>query len=161
MLAVDILILVVIVAAALIGYHRGIIAQIGKIAGMVSGVILTRLLGPKAVELTGAETPFAVAASYAIVFVIAYAAAWGITRAVRGTVRSMHLGLADRLGGAALNVAVWGFSLSLGLNVALLIDHDAVPTDATDKPWREAAVNFAPAVLGYLSDMHHDQQNQQ
>jgi membrane protein required for colicin V production len=156
--AVDILILLVLGAGAFMGYVRGLISQAGHIAGVVAGMVLCRVLGPMVAGWFNADEPsaFTSAASYAIVFFASYVAAWASIRAVREAIRAVHLGIADRIGGAIFKAALWGLALSFVLNLStLVLGPEAIAHDDS-KPWRGAVMDFAPSVMGFLSEIHAD-----
>jgi len=156
MAAFDILILAIIAVGGAIGFSRGLLAQVGQIAAVVVGVILCRLFGQTVSEFFAGGSDVSAynyVSGYAIVFLLGYGITWLVARMLRQTVRAVKLGILDRIGGAAFKVAQWGLILSLALNVVLLITGDEKGLRQPDKPWRAAAVDFAPAVLGYLSDV--------
>lgn len=155
MSAIDILILVVVGVAAIMGFTRGVIGQIGQIAGLIGGIIASRMFGARlAVFFAGGETPSAFdnVAGYVIVFLLAYFAVWLVARFVRGTVHAVHLGILDRVAGAVFKGALWLLMLSMVLNFYIIVSGDDAGLHDPKAPWRSATVKFAPAVLGYLGD---------
>lgn len=156
MAAIDILILVVVGVAAVMGFSRGIIGQIGQIAGVIGGIIAARLFGARvAAFFAGADAPSAIdnVAGYVIVFLVAYFAVWLVAKFVRGTVRAVHLGIIDRLAGAVFKGALWLLMLSIALNLYIIVSGPDSTFDDPKAPWRAATVKFAPAVLGYLAEV--------
>jgi len=156
MAAIDILILVVAGVAAAMGFARGIISQIGQIAGVIGGIIAARLFGePLAAFFAGSEPPSAIdsVAGYVVVFLAAYFIVWLVARMLRGTVRVVHLGIIDRLAGAVFKAALWLLMLSMVLNFYIIVSGDDDSFHAPESPWRGAVVKFAPATLGYLADV--------
>lgn len=163
MSAIDILILVVVGIAAVMGFTRGIIGQIGQIAGVIGGIIASRLFGSRlAAFFAGQDAPSAFdnVAGYVIVFLLAYFAIWLVARFLRGTVHAVHLGIVDRLAGAVFKGALWLLMLSMVLNFYIIVSGDDANLHDPKAPWREATVKFAPAVLGYLGNVankeYHD-----
>ncbi len=154
MIALDILLLAVVGTAVVIGYSRGILSQIGSIAAIVAGVVIARLLGSTVASWVGdGQSALDSVAGYGIAFVAAYAGVWYMSRMLRSAVRTAHLGVFDRVAGAAFKVFKWGLALSLVLNVYLLVSDNDERLHDPGAPWRKAAIDFAPAVLGYISDM--------
>lgn len=156
MTAIDILILVIIAVGGVMGFSKGLMSQLGQIAAVVAGIIAARFFGDALSGLfAGNEAPSAMDAvcGYGIAFLLAYGLAWLVARMVRGVIHTVHLGILDRIGGAAFKIAQWGLVLSLAINFYLLISGDDERLHDPGSPWRQAAVDFAPAVLGYLSDI--------
>ncbi|MDO4320682.1 MAG: CvpA family protein [Bacteroidales bacterium] len=156
MVALDILILAIVAVGGAIGFSRGLLSQVGQIAAVIIGIILCRLFGQTLSDFfAGSDdaSAYDYVAGYAIVFLIGYGITWLVARMLRQTVRAVRLGILDRIGGAAFKVAQWGLLLSLALNIVLLITGDEKGLRHPEKPWRAAAIDFAPAVLGYLGDI--------
>lgn len=139
MSAIDILILVVLAAAAFFGYTKGAVRQIGSVAGVVVGYIAAKALGARAgiallmpqadaeAEAT-ADAATAAAASTmtqpvaeilgsVIVFTAAFIAVYIIARVLRGAVSMAGLGPLDSLAGAVLSAAKWFLAVSIVLNL--------------------------------------------
>ncbi len=159
MSAIDILIIIIIAIGGFLGFSKGILAQLGQIAGLILGIIAARLFGPQVCEMFGEPTVTTVVASYAIVFLLGYGLTWLVVKMVRTAVRTVHLGILDRLAGAAFKIAEWVILLSLVLNVAMLVTHDDAELRRPDKPWREAVLDAAPKLLGYMYEIHDTQKN--
>lgn len=156
MSAIDILILAVVVTGGVIGFTRGIVSQVGSIAAVVAGIVAARVAGDAISGVVGGDDSPALdaVAGYGIAFLGGYVLAWVVARVLRKTVHGLHLGIVDRLGGAIFKVLQWGLVLSLALNIYIVADPGARAQIVRDgNPLRSAAVSFAPAVLGYLSDM--------
>ncbi len=155
-MAIDILILVIVVVGGVIGFNKGIVSQVGQIAAIIAGVISARIFGQGLAELiSGADVPGAVdtVSGYGVAFLAAYCLAWLVVRMIRTVFHTVHLGIVDRLAGAAFKIAQWSLLLSLAINFVLLVSGDDERLHNQGAPWREAMVKFAPATLGYLSDI--------
>lgn len=156
MIAIDVIILVLLVVGGSIGFARGIVSQIGQIVAVVAGIICARMFGGEvAAWFGGADGPTTLESvcGYGLAFVGAYFLVWLVARMLRGAFHAVKLGIIDRLAGALFKIAQWALVLSLCLNVYLLVSGDDDRLHQPDKPWRQAMVDFAPAVLGYLSDI--------
>ena len=154
--AIDILILVIVAVGGVMGFSKGLLSQLGQIAAVVLGIISARFFGDTLTGLfAGNDAPTALdsVCGYGVAFLAAYCLAWLVARMVRGVIHTVQLGILDRLGGAAFKIAQWGLILSLALNFYLLISGDDERLHDPGSPWRQATVDFAPAVLGYLSDI--------
>ena len=152
-MALDILILVVIGAAVILGFIRGAVGQLAMIVGIVAGIVAARLFGGRVgLFFAGGEAPDGLdyAAGYAVVFVVAYLLGWVVVKVFRKAVHGAHLGIFDRVAGAVLKGAVWALVLSLALNIYLLVKGNSHELDHPKKPWRAMIVRFAPATLGFL-----------
>jgi len=155
-MAIDILILVIVVVGGVIGFNKGIVSQVGQIVAVVAGVISARIFGEGLADMiSGAGAPGAVdtVSGYGVAFLAAYCLAWLVVRMVRKVFHTVHLGIVDRLAGAAFKIAQWSLLLSLAINFVLLVSGDDDRLHDQGAPWREAVVKFAPATLGYLSEM--------
>lgn len=153
----DILILAVLGVGAVLGFNRGIVMQLGQIVAVVAGIILSRLFGPELSGLLaggdGAGSAVNVVGGYVAVFVIGYGLALLVFRLIRTTVHGVKLGIVDRLAGALFKAAQWLLILSLALNVFFIVTGDEGEFRQPGKPWRAAAIDFAPALLGYLAEV--------
>ncbi len=162
MAAIDILFLALVAVGGYMGFTKGVVAQVGSIAAVVIGVIAARLLGPAFTTLiSDGSSSLDAVAGYGVAFIVAYLAVFVIARIMKLTVHSLHLGIVDRLAGAAFRVLEWALMLSLALNVYLLAAGDDAELRDPSKPWRKVTVDLAPAALGYLTELqnHHMTQN--
>lgn len=150
--AIDILIIIVAVAGAVVGFARGIIAQVGQIVAIIGSIVLCRLFGGTVASIFGSPDDFGnVIIAYAIVFVAGYLLIWLVARMLRGVIHTARLGIADSLAGAVFKTVQWLLIVSLAMNLYAAVGGDKEITDAPGKPWRSAVADFAPSVLGYLS----------
>lgn len=151
----DILILAVLGVGAVLGFNRGIVMQLGQIVAVIAGIVLSRLFGPELSAVFagghGAESSVNYVCGYVTVFILGYGIALLLFRIIRSTVHGVKLGIIDRLAGAVFKAAQWLLILSLALNVYFLVTGDEGRFRQPGKPWRAAAVDFAPALLGYLA----------
>ena len=154
-MALDIIILAVLLAAVVIGFCKGFLSQIGQIAGLIVGVIACRTVSPVLIEwLLQNEEPssFTYAASYIVVFVVAYLVVYLLVRLIRSAVHALKLGVFDRLAGVVFKVLFWQLLLSIAFNVVVFITNDRKPFEDANHPWREVVLDFAPTLLGFVSD---------
>ena len=159
---IDILILVVVLGGAIYGFCRGIISQVGQVCALIAGIVLARIFGDSVARFFAGDGEIGFldyAAAYTIVFIGAFLLTWLIVRIFRKAVRDVKLGIVDRLAGAIFKSALWVFILSIILNIYLLIVQNPRGLDYPGRPWREAVVNFAPAVLGFLNQEINKGQN--
>lgn len=159
---------IVLVAAAIVGWNKGAIAQIGSIAAVVGALIVCRSFGPMAVPLVagwlGVDEPgqsawsdySATLLAYAGIFMIAWLLVWMLTRMLRQAIHLVHLGVIDRLGGSVFLVAKWVLVGSILLNLLKIVQPDAAvfAHAAGSPPWQaplvDAVMAFAPWLWGCL-----------
>lgn len=161
-MALDILILVVVLVAAFLGFQRGILAQAGSIIAVLAGIVAARIFGPKlSVFFADGDVPGLVeqVSGYGVAFILAYLLVWIVARMARSAFRAVKLGIVDKLAGAVFKIAEWVLILSLVLNFYLIITGGADSLRHPRKPWRAAVVDFAPQVLGYMVDMAQNNVN--
>lgn len=130
MAPIDIALLIVIALAAVWGFTKGFISQLGSLAAIVVGIIACRMLGPRAVGLImpgGAEADSAftyyaaVAMAYSVIYIVAYYAVLLVARMLRLAVHAVFLGPLDRIGGALFNIAKCLIMVSFLLNIYMVI----------------------------------------
>lgn len=143
------LILVAVVAGAL-GYRSGLIKQIGSIAGIVAGIIACRIFGDTVVtwchSIAAEDTSdvMLTVVAYAGIFIVAYLALLMCGSLLRKIAEAVHLGIIDRLAGAAFKLLLWFFVLSIGLNLWSVF----VPGQAPEGEWAQRVEHLAPVVMG-------------
>lgn len=154
-----IFLLVLAIVAGVLGFMKGLVRQIGSIAGIVAGIIVCRLYGHDAAAWLGrvASTPAEDSAliticAYAGLFVLAYLGCIIAASLLRKVVSSLHLGLIDRVAGAALKIFVWAMLVSLALNVWVAF----APESRPEGVWARRVENLAPAVMGIATGQMPD-----
>lgn len=151
----DIILIVVLAAAAILGFIKGFFAQIGSIAGVVLGIILCRLFGESVRALLfGDDTGMGYTiAAYAILFVAVYLLCFIVARLFSTTLSALHLGIINRVAGAVFAVFTWAVIISVATNLYLVVE----PKDEgffmnRNKPWRPAITQLAPNLMGYIAN---------
>lgn len=155
----EILIIAAVAVGGVIGYSRGIIAQIGSVAAIIGAIIFARMAGDTFTGLVGSEdSAMAPVVGYGIAFLVAYLAIWLLARLLKITVSTLHLGIIDRVGGAIFKALQWALLLSVALNLYLLTTDNTDELRHPKRPIIKAAIDLAPATLGYLSSItnYHD-----
>lgn len=150
---------VCLAVAAVTGFMRGFIAQIGQIAGLVVGIIASRVFSPRIFAYFGMkETDSASTAVEVIVYVVVFLAAFFVTvfiaRMVRGVAHAVALGLLDRIAGAIFKVIKWAFFLSLFYNLLLFCGFAKHADKSHDGPWTERFEKFAPTLIDFAAAEH-------
>ncbi len=157
---IEIFLIVFIAAAAVFGYFTGFISKIGTFAAVVAGIVLCRLIGPPLADAIApaysADADINRAIIYSIIFIVVYVAVIIIARLSKKLITAMSLGIVDRIAGAVFGVFEWLVLLSFVLNVYFIISpRDRDRLCQPSKPWREAVIDLAPALGGYLDDIKH------
>lgn len=155
--AIDILIIIVAIAGAVMGFARGVIAQVGQIAAVIGAIVLCRVFGGAVASVIGSPDDLEdVVVAYVIVFIVSYLLIWVVARMLRGVIRAARLGVVDSVAGAVFKMSQWLLILSLAINFYVAVGGGSDAAEAQGKPWRRAVTDFAPAVLGYLSQLNND-----
>lgn len=152
---VDIIIIGVAAIALITGAMKGFVRQAGAIAGLLFGIIACRMFGGDVADFFvkhGSENETILRAlCYILVFIVVFVCFALIARLTGSLLSAVRLRVFDRIAGAVFRCGLWLLFLSLALNVYLsLCPGDAAIFNVASKPWRSAAVEFAPKILGYL-----------
>lgn len=165
----DIVILIIFVVAAVIGFRKGFIVQVGSLAAIVIGIIACRMFGSQVIELISpapsvddAVNPNSCPSylytivAYCVIYLVAYYAVVLVVKLLKLVAHTVLLGPLDRIGGAIVSVIKWFIPVSLVLNLYLAINPDCDLTDkvhiASGQPvtW---IIDLAPALFGALTDI--------
>ncbi|MDE6277004.1 MAG: CvpA family protein [Muribaculaceae bacterium] len=156
----DILIIIVAIAAIIRGYAAGLISRIGSLAAIILAIVASRLFGPAVYERWGASvapdhSTLVLIVSYAIVFAICYFGIRFAARLVRGAIRTIRLGIIDSLCGALFSLFEWMIAISIAMNLyAALAPSGADIFTGSGHFIRALVYNLAPAVIGYIQKLH-------
>lgn len=152
----DILLLVIALIALAIGFHRGIITQIGSLAGIIVGIILSRITAPWVAQLIAGDAipsyPETVVA-HILMFVVGFLGCWALARLFRSLTHALHLGFIDRLAGALFTLLEWLLILSLALNLYLALRPETDISTFSSLADGQAFIllrNLAPTLTGWL-----------
>lgn len=162
MAILDIIILIVFVVAAVLGFRKGFIMQIGSIGALVIAIVVCRLFGGEVASLITPSSPeqedpnalphyLYTIVAYGVIYIVAYYAVILVTKLLKLVFHAVFLGPLDRIGGAIVSVVKWFIPVSLVLNLYIAIFPDSNLTEKSDlaggKPV-EWIVELAPKVLG-------------
>jgi membrane protein required for colicin V production len=148
---IDLIMGLVLVVGAINGFRKGVILQLGVVAGVVVGVWLAFRVGSSVSAWIGVEMSPLVA--YILVFVAAIAAMWLLTHLLSKILSTIGLGIINRLCGAVVSLALSSMILSLAFgffvkcNNALQIVEPEVLEASKVAPWVDAV---ADVVFPYL-----------
>lgn len=156
MTTLDVLIIIVFVAAVAVGFWRGIIVQVGAVGALIAGVVLARIGGDAVARLIAGHAAEVdtvdVVLAKALLFIAGYVGVRLIALLLKKTTHALSLGALDRLGGVVFCLVEWMLIFSLLLNLWLVIKPDATCSDLStlaNGKVAEAIVDFAPTVLGW------------
>lgn len=139
---------------------KGLLSQIGQIAGMVIGVLTSRALTPSIISMlsvdAGSDTASTVTTvlCYILVYLAAYFCVVLVAKLVKLVVRVACLGALDRIGGALFKALKWALILSLAYNFATAVHPPLTPGEQANVVER-TVYGLAPALL----DMWHSRTN--
>ncbi len=153
-----IFVIILAAVAAVLGFRKGLIGQVGQILAVVGAIMACRMLAPQVVVWIcgSADAPATdTALCYALTFIVAYTVVLLAARVLRGAVGAVHLGLLDRIAGAAFKLCLWMLILSVMLNLWAAVAPASDITDTRRHPERARLMAIAPAVCGYV--MQHSQ----
>lgn len=163
MTVLDIVILAVFIGSAVYGLWRGLVVQIGAIAGIVVGILACRLFGEWGTGVVSSIMPqlsdSASTAMYInsvianiILFVLGYSLVRILASVVKTVAHALFLGAVDRILGALFSVFQWMLVLSIVLNVwQMFASGKSVASYSTLAGGKAAAAveGLAPTVLGF------------
>lgn len=166
MTVLDVIILIIFIVAAVLGFRKGFIVQVGSLAAIVIGIIACRLFGHQVTEFitpagdatdsaTGSDalTYFYTILVYCGIYIVAYYAVVLVAKVLKLITHTILLGPLDRIGGAIVSVVKWFIPVSLLLNLYMAIDPDCDLTEkmtlASGQPVQWIA-DLAPAILGII-----------
>lgn len=129
---INILLVILLGVAGVIGWRRGFICQIGSVVALVMAVFVCRITGTEFADALlpklgadlsdgGLEGKSLVAVCYIIQFIVIYLTILLMARILRGVAKCMLLGPIDSLAGAALTMIEWAIGLSLVLNLLVCV----------------------------------------
>ncbi len=164
----DIIILVVALGSAFMGWRKGIVLQLGALAAIVVGILACRLGGDwlTAFLENGGTSPdgtvtepetgkgyFYTVLARVILFIAGYALVKMVARFLRGVTHALQIGFLDRVAGAVFCLFEWMVILSLALNLWLIVkpatDLHKLSTMCNGHAI-EAVAGLAPQVLGWV-----------
>lgn len=166
MTALDIILLLIFIGSAWLGFRKGIIKQLGSLAAIVIAIIACRCLGQPVTEmLTGAHpdwqaSPISRATvsilANAMIYLVAYYGVIIVAKLLRMVSHAILLGPLDRIAGAAFSMAKYFLLFSLLLNLYMVIFPDTpLRTKSNIGSLRAVAIisRFAPWVLDAVSPL--------
>lgn len=157
--ALDILILVLVAAALILGWRKGLVARLGRVAGVLAGVVCTRLWAPDLAEWLSDPADSADSSlltsvvSYVVVFIVVFLIVTLLCSGLRGLLRLARISVIDRLGGALFLLLEYMLILSLLLNLWVAVFPDSTVRNnpvvtAGEDSIGTCVLDLAPDILG-------------
>lgn len=122
------LIILILGASLVYGLYKGIIGQLSSIAGLVAGIIVTRLLASPTASVLVSLMPsiftshtMALVVGSVLIFILVYFSVGAVARLSRRLSKLLMVEWLDKLLGAVYCMFKWTFILSILLNAWYLI----------------------------------------
>lgn len=159
MSTIDVLFIFVVIVASIYGYCKGVLAQMGALAGILVGIICCRLFADDVAAFFNEHFLNSTATksssmflnnvvAYVVVFLLAYFSARIIAKLLTAVVKQIKLGIINRFAGAVFAVLQGLIILSLLLNLWIALFPDSGLTKNSKGYTDEKLVNLAPDILG-------------
>lgn len=159
MSTLDIILIVVVVVAAMYGYYKGFVRQIGALAGIIAGIICCRVFGA---DVTAFLNDFFLDATstkdssrflnsvvaQVVLFMLGYFGARWAATLLSSLLKKVKLNTLNRAAGAVFAVVQWLVVLSLALNLWIAIFPSSTIVTDSSSIVDERLINLAPDILG-------------
>ena len=158
----DTILLIIVLAALVVGATKGLIKQTASLMSWVIGIVVSLFFGDVITDLfihlnpEAANWPMASittkAVALSIFFLVVTLGLRLLSRLLRGLVKATGMGCLDRAGGAALFVFKYTFLLSIIMNLLMAWKPDAETfrtRHALDNKPYEMTLDLMPRVLGF------------
>lgn len=169
MAAIDIILLLIFILTAWLGFRKGIITQIGSVAAIIVAIIACRMFGATVEDILFGQRPewdsgfskYAVSIiSNAVIYMVAYYAVILVSRLLHTLTHVVLLAPLDHIAGAAFSVAKYGLLVSLLLNLYIVVFPQTsllAQSRLADGKAVEAVIGFAPWVLDAINPVNDRQ----
>ena len=161
MTLVDILMILIVLGGSVLGYRKGVIGQLSSLVSWIVAIVLCYKCGDLvqgiflAIVPSAADWPLSSitvkTVSLAFAFLLVMLVIRLVMRLFKDTLKAVHLGFIDRLGGSLLFMFKYAFILSMALNMLYAInpDMDTFGTEhmLDNKPY-EMTLDLMPCILG-------------
>ncbi len=143
---------IVALYAVITGFMKGLLSQIGQIAGLIIGILAARALTPGLLKMLSVDagvdsaSMISTVLCYILVYLAAYFAVVIVARLLKLVVKVACLGVLDRIGGAVFKLLKWMIIMSLAYNLLVSISPSMAP-DPSSGPFETTLYNIAPALL--------------
>lgn len=158
----DIIILLTLVISGAYGCWKGIVLQMGSLAGVVVGILACRMFGVWLTDVIHVHLLSAagdantvhymsLVVAYVTLFVVGYAITRLLARLVQTVAKSLNLTVIDRILGALFSIFEWMLVLSILINICTVIFNFNVLVYAVlaHGAVGKAVAELAPLVFGF------------
>jgi len=167
MQAIDIIILVLLLAGAITGFRKGFIKQLASLAGLIIGLIAAKMLyvavGDKLIGTITTNPTFAHSLAFVLIWVVVPIVFTLVASLLTKALEIISLGWLNRLLGAALGAVKLVLFISVFLCAFEYIDSDnqiinkeMKESSALYYPMKELAATFMPVVQDFAEDILHN-----
>ena len=159
------------VAGGVMGVRKGLMGQLGSVAGVIIGVVACRLFGPQVTDMimpagqgpeVNSMSKYAYSIlAYAGVYIVAYYAVILVARLLRTVTHTLLLGPLDRMAGAVVSIVKWLLALSVALNLYAIIvsGSDLGSRSRLGKETVQFIMEIAPAAWGAFTQNFQEAQH--
>lgn len=141
MTILDILLLIPLGWLVFLGWRKGVIREAATLAGIVAGIWAAVNLSKLVASLLGLTGTSAILIAFFITFVGALVLTYLLGRSIERLVKSAHLSLANKIGGATLGMAKALCILAVILNGIVLLDKNE---ELINRETREKSLLYTP-----------------
>lgn len=141
MTILDILLLIPLGWLVFLGWRKGVIREAATLAGIVAGIWAAVNLSKLVANLLGLTGTSAILIAFFITFVGALVLTYLLGRSIERLVKSAHLSLANKIGGATLGMAKALCILAVILNGIVLLDKNE---ELINRETREKSLLYTP-----------------
>lgn len=117
----DTLIIIVLLVGAIVGFMQGAFKQIANFVGVMAGIVLATILydqfGSFLASATGTSEGVGNVFSFILIAVLAPALLGWLATGLTKMFKAIHLGLVNRLAGAAIGALCYGLLMSFAFNL--------------------------------------------
>lgn len=144
-------IIIIVVVSAAWGWFKGFLAQAAQVIGLVLGIAACRIFGSALAsalcgeEPSGTDTVLYYVMAYVVLFLVVYVLVWICSRAIKGVLNTLKVGVLNRLGGAIFNTCKWMLLVSLVLNMWVAVSPESSVTESKAFNY---TLDFGPWLLG-------------
>lgn len=132
MAAIDIILLLIFIASAWLGFRKGFIVQLGSVAAIVVAIIACRMFGATVEDVIISHHPDWQTGSWlsryaasiianSVIYIVVYYAVLLIAKLLHTVSHVVMLAPLDHIAGAAFSVAKYGLVVSLLLNLYIVL----------------------------------------
>ena len=157
----DIIILLTLILSGAYGCWKGIVIQMGALAGVVMGILACRIFGRWLTEflqihcfsmdVQQTEHYICLVVAYVVLFILGYVITRTLAQLVKTVAKSLNLTVIDRILGAIFSIFQWMLVISIMINILVVVFNYNVLAYATLAGGRigRAVADLAPVVFGY------------